>query len=308
MKLVRGQHNLHHALRGGSVTIGVFDGVHRGHQAMIRQLQHGPGPHTVMSFDPMPLEVLAPDRAPARLSSVRERLEDLRGEGVDQCLLLRFDRALAAMTPEAFVQTLLVDGLGARRVLVGDDFRYGRNRAGDVDALAAAGASAGFVVERLDTVSDAQARISSTRVREALADGDVVQAEALLGRPYRMTGRVRRGQGKGAGLGFATANLHIRRKPAPCFGVYATRLRLGDGRCLPGVSNLGVRPTMAGSEGCWLETHLLDWSGDLYGAQVSVEFLRFLRPEQRFDGLDALTAQIADDVAAARATHAALAR
>lgn len=310
MRLVRGQHNLHHAMCGGSVTIGVFDGVHRGHQTMIRQLQaRGPAPHTVMTFEPMPLEVLAPERAPARLSSLRERLHDLDALGVDQCLLLRFDERLAGLSPAAFVQDLLVHGLGARRVLVGDDFRYGARRAGTFGSLRDAGHQAGFEVEQLDTVMDEQGqRISSTRVRQALARGDVAQANALLGRGYRMSGRVQRGQGKGAGLGFATANLLVRRKPALRFGVYATRMHLPGGQALDAVSNLGVRPSMAGSSGCWLETHGLDWQGSLYGQRVAIEFVAFLRPERRFDSLEALTAQIDRDVAAARQAHAAATR
>ena len=306
MRLIRGQHNLHHAARGGSVTIGNFDGVHRGHQAMVAQLlATGPAPHTVLSFEPMPSEFFAPEQAPPRLSSLREKLHDLAELHIDQCMIVRFDAALSRMQPSEFVQALLVDGLAATRVLVGDDFRYGAKRAGSIDTLRADAARHGFLVESLDTVMGGDKRISSTRVRSALGAGDVAQAQQLLGRRYRISGRVQRGQGKGAGLGFATANLLVRRKPAPKFGVYATRLQLVDGRSLPAVSNLGVRPSIAGSDGCWLETHVLDFDGDLYGQHVSVEFCAFLRPEQRFDSLAALTAQIARDTEQARAAHAA---
>ena len=306
MRLIRGQHNLHHAVRGGSVTIGNFDGVHRGHQAMVAQLQaKGPGPHTVLSFEPMPSEYFAPDEAPPRLSSLREKFTALATLQVDQCLIVRFDAGLAHLKPSEFVQRLLLDGLGVKRVLVGDDFRYGAGRAGDIETLRKDGQRNGFEVEALNTVKHDGARISSSRVREALSQGEVAEANVLLGRSYNITGRVRRGQGKGAGLGFATANLLVQRKPAPQFGVYATHLCLADGRRLPAVSNLGVRPSIAGSTGCWLETHVLDFDGDLYSRRVSVEFEAFVRPELRFDGLDALTAQIARDVAAARAAHAA---
>lgn len=305
MRLIRGQHNLHHAARGGSVTIGNFDGVHRGHQAMIAQLRaSGPGPYTVMSFAPMPSEFFAPDQAPARLSSLREKLQDLAAVAVNQCLIVRFDAALAQMRPDEFVQTFLVDGLGAQRVLVGDDFRYGADRLGSIASLRDDAQRHGFKVETLDTVKLDGARVSSTRVREALGDGRPDLAARLLGRPYRISGRVRRGQGKGADLGFATANLHITRKPAPCFGVYATVLKLASGKALPAVSNLGIRPSIAGSQGCWLETHVLDFEDDLYGQQVDIEFVDFLRPEQRFDGLEALVAQIGRDAAQARAIHA----
>lgn len=305
MRLIRGQHNLHLAARGGSVTIGNFDGVHRGHQAMIAQLRaSGPAPHTVLSFSPMPSEFFAPDAAPARLSSLREKLQDLAACQIDQCVLVRFDAALAQMSPDAFVQTLLVDGLGARRVLVGDDFRYGAARAGSITTLRDNAQCAGFAVEALNTVAHDGQRVSSTRVRAALAGGDLALAEQLLGRRYRISGRVGRGQGKGAGLGFATANLLIKRKPAPRFGVYASILKLADGRSLPAVSNLGVRPSISGSEGCWLETHGLDFEGDLYGQHVDIEFVKFLRPEHRFDSLDALVAQIGLDAEQARAVHA----
>lgn len=306
MKLIRGQHNLHHAQRGGSVTIGNFDGVHRGHQAMVAQLQaRGPAPHTVMTFAPMPSEYFDPQNAPARLSSLREKLADLSTLGVDQVFVLRFDKQLAQLPPQAFVQQLLHDGLGARHVLVGDDFRYGAKREGDFRRLQVDCEHLGISVDRLNTVEHDGQRISSSRIRDALAQGDTATATELLGCNYRISGRVQRGQGKGAGLGFATANVLIRRKPAPLLGVYASCLVDAAGVRHPAVSNLGIRPTIAGSTGCWLETHVLDFDGELYGQHVDVEFSAFLRPEQRFDGLDALTRQIARDVEQARAAHAA---
>ena len=306
MKLIRGQHNLHHAQRGGSVTIGNFDGVHRGHQAMVAQLQaRGPAPHTVMTFAPMPSEYFEPRSAPARLSSLREKLADLSKLGVNQAFVLRFDESLAKLSPEDFVQRLLHQGLGARHVLVGDDFRYGARREGDFTRLQADCDQLGIRLDRLDTVEHDDQRISSSRIRDALAHGDTESAAGLLGRAYCISGRVQRGQGKGAGLGFATANVLIRRKPAPQMGVYASCLVDAHGVRHPAVSNLGMRPTIAGSTGCWLETHVLDFDSDLYGQHVTIEFHAFLRPEQRFDGLDALTRQIARDVEQARAVHAA---
>lgn len=302
MKLIRGLHNLHAGQAGAHVAIGNFDGLHRGHQAILEQLrsQAGDAPVALVTFEPTPREYFDPDGAPPRLASLRETFELLRDNGwADRLVCLRFDAALAAMSPQDFVQRVLVDGLAAARVMVGSDFRYGAKRAGTPETLSADGQRHGFAVDVAPTVEHAGARISSTRVREHLADGDVQDAAQLLGRAYCVSGRVRDGQRNGRRIGFPTANLDLRRRSALRHGVYAVTAVSDDGRQWPAVANFGTRPTLAG-QGALLEVHCLDDSPNLYGHRLWVCFHAFIRPEQAFDNLDSLAAQIQRDVDTAR--------
>lgn len=299
MELVRGIHNLKARHRGCVLTIGNYDGLHLGHQAVLAQLNEAAAerglPSALLTFEPMPLEFFDPEAAPPRLASFREKAEDAAGLGLDRLVCARFDRCFAAMTPEDFVRDLIVRDLRASYVLVGEDFRFGRERAGDIDLLTELGREHGFEMAPMPTVVEDGGRVSSTRVREALAAGEPGQAARLLGRPYRISGRVRLGAQLGRTLGIPTANLRVTRKPAPRFGVYAVEVAIDDGRVVPAAANLGVRPTVNGRD-CLLEVHLLDFDGDLYGQRLSVRFRHFLRPEARFDSTEALRVQMLDDI------------
>ncbi len=303
MQVIRGSHNLRPEHRGCVATIGNFDGVHLGHQAVLGQLAEKADalglPLAVVTFEPQPQEYFRPDAAPPRLTRLREKVQALRRYAVDRLLVLRFDAAFAAQEPQAFIDGVLVDGLGVRHLVIGDDFRFGRQRAGDFDMLRRAGREHGFEVVNMHTFSLDAARVSSTRVRAALAAGDLNAAEKLLGRPYRMSGRVAHGDKLGRTLGFPTANIHLHRQATPLRGVFAVELYGVHGEPLSGVANLGTRPT-AGGLRTLLEVHLFDFDRDIYGAQVQVEFLHKLRDERRFDSLDALKAQIALDAQQAR--------
>lgn len=286
------------------LAIGNFDGVHLGHAALIRRLaevaenrQLAP---TVLTFEPHPREFFAPESAPARLTTLREKLELLGESGVAQAVICPFNAAFAALSAEAFIEQVLVRGCQVRHLIIGDDFRFGRGRAGDFALLQEAGQRFGFTVEAMGSVTVAGKRVSSSAVRQALAIGDMEEAASLLGRPYIIDGQVAHGQKLGRQLGFATANLRIKHNPLPMSGVFAVEVSgLGD-RPLPGVANLGVRPTVGGTRPL-LEVHLFDFDRDIYGAHISVRFVHKLRNEQRFPNFDALKAQIAADAAAARA-------
>lgn len=299
LELVRGAHNLRERHRGCVLTVGNYDGFHLGHQAVLARLREAGAarglPCALLTFEPMPREFFDPAGAPPRLASLREKAEDAAGLGLDRLVCARFDGRFAALSPEAFVRDLIVDGLGARHVLVGEDFRFGRKRAGDMDKLTALGREHGFEAASVPAVIEAGERVSSTRVRAALAAGEPESAARLLGRPYRISARVRAGARLGRTLGIPTANLRIARKPAPRFGVYAVEAVLDDGSALPAAANLGVRPTVNGRD-CLLEVHLLDYAGDLYGRRLSVRFRHFLRPETRFDDTGALRAQMLADI------------
>lgn len=308
MELVRGLHNLRPRHHGCVLTVGSYDGFHRGHQAVLAKLREVAAafdlPSTLLTFEPMPREFFDPGNAPARLADFREKVEDAAGLGLERLVCARFDRRFAAMPPEAFVRELLVDGLGVRYLLVGEDFRFGRERAGDVSLLRRLGDVLGFETASLPAVLEGGERISSTRVRRALAAGEPERAARLLGRPYRIGGRVRPGAMLGRTLGIPTANLRVTRKPAPRFGVYAVEAVLEDGRVLPAAANLGVRPTVNG-RGCLLEVHLLDYAGDLYGRRLEVRFRHFLRPEKRFHDTGALRTQMRADIDRVRILMAA---
>lgn len=286
------------------LAIGNFDGVHLGHAALLgqlvraaEQLQLAP---TILTFEPHPREFFAPASAPARLTTLREKLELLGGLGVEQTMVCPFNAAFAALTADQFIEQVLVHGLQVRHLIIGDDFRFGHGRQGDFALLQAAGRRYGFGVEAMQSVVVDGERVSSSGVRRALAAGNMDRAARLLGRCYGMDGQVSHGDKIGRQLGFATANIRIRHNPLPMTGIFAVEVDgLGD-RPLPGVANLGIRPTVGGTRPL-LEVHLFDFDRDIYGAHIAVRFLRKLRDEERFPNLDALKAQIAADAAAARA-------
>lgn len=308
MELIRGLHNLRARHRGCAATIGNFDGVHLGHQAVLGQLSERAGelqiPAVVIIFEPQPQEFFAPGQAPARLTRLREKLEALRRYAVERVLCLQFNRALARLSPQEFIQQVLIEGLDVRYLTVGDDFRFGRGRAGDFALLQAVGQERGFPVVNMHTFSIGGERVSSTRVRAALADGDLEMAESLLGRPYRISGRVAGGDRRGRTIGFPTANIQLHRDKPPLRGVYAVEMFGIEGEPVPGVANLGKRPTVDGTR-YQLEVHLFDFAEDIYRRIVHVNFLRKLRDERRFDSFDELRAQIERDAQAARAFFAA---
>ncbi len=305
MNIIRGLHNA--GGRGGCVlTIGNFDGVHRGHQAMLERLGHLAQTHNepalLLTFEPHPVEVLAPDRAPARLTRFGEKVAALAGQPLSALVAARFDTALASMSPQRFIREVLVDRLRVKHLLVGDDFHFGRAGAGDIQTLREAESEGLFEVSQMPTVRGEGQRISSTRIRALLAAGDLAGASGLLGRPFSLCGRVGHGQKLGRTIGFPTANLALRRRVSPVSGVYAVSLVGRSGERLDGVANVGRRPTVRGIEER-LEVHVFDFDGDLYGQPFQVFFHAHLRAEQKFDGLDALKAQIRRDADAARAVH-----
>jgi riboflavin kinase/FMN adenylyltransferase len=321
-----------------AVTIGNFDGVHRGHQAMIALLRseavHRGVPSCVLSFEPHPRDYFAsvagkPELAPARIATLRDKLTELARCGVDQAVILPFNETLASLSPQAFIDAVLVKGLGAQYVLVGDDFRFGAKRAGDYATLDALGASKGFDVARMQSYEVHGLRVSSSAVREALSQGRMSDAAKLLGRPYSISGHVVHGRklgrelGKDAHLpgGFRTLNLRFSSKShawkCAASGIFCVRVQgLGD-KPLDGVANLGIRPSLDASDvnggRVLLETHILDWPAALgqehgYGKIIRVELLHKLHDELKYDGLNALTEGIARDVFAAREYFASIPR
>ncbi|MFK3799926.1 MULTISPECIES: bifunctional riboflavin kinase/FAD synthetase [unclassified Pseudomonas] len=304
MQLVRGLHNLRPQHRGCVATIGNFDGVHRGHQAILARLRERAVelglPSCVVIFEPQPREFFAPETAPARLARLRDKVDLLAAEGIDLVLCLTFNQQLSKLRATEFVDTVLIDGLGVKHLEVGDDFRFGCDRIGDFDFLQRVGAEKGFSVEAAQTVEIDGVRVSSTQVRNALAAGDFSLAEHLLGRPFEITGRVLHGQKLARQLGTPTANVQLKRRRVPLSGVYLVSAEV-DGKVWPGVANIGVRPTVAGDGRPHLEIHLLDFAGDIYGRRLTVVFHQKLRDEQRFASLEALKTAIDADVAAARA-------
>ncbi|TNF62818.1 MAG: bifunctional riboflavin kinase/FAD synthetase [Burkholderiales bacterium] len=345
MKIIRGIRNLKNTLdrdgaTGCALTIGNFDGVHRGHQAMLALLRnearHRGVPSCVMTFEPHPRDFFAalhrkPELAPARIATLRDKLQELERCGVDQCVILPFNERLAAQPPEAFIDDILVGALGVKYVLVGDDFRFGARRAGDYAMLDAAGQRLGFDVARMQSYEVHGLRVSSSAVREALAAGDMDQVAALLGRPYSVSGHVLHGRklGRrlsesvpGAGDGFRTLNLRFAHwKPAASgiFAVHVHGLLPAEHPPLQGVANLGVRPSIDPDDvnggRVLLETHCLQWpdelrthlpGGEAYGKIIRVELLHKLHDERKYDSLDALTQGIARDCDDARAYFASL--
>jgi len=303
MELVRGLHNLSRPAQGCVLTVGNYDGVHLGHQRIIgvlkeRARQLGSSA-TVLVFEPSSKEFIDPEGAPARLTRWREKFVALASQGVERLVTLRFDECMRAMTPECFVDELLVQRLGTRHLVVGDDFRYGSNAGGTIESLRTAGQAHGFGVEQMAPFVFDGVRVSSTAVRDRLAQSDYPGAARLLGRAYRMTGRVVHGRQLGRTLGFPTANLRLMRRKPPLWGILAVWVYGVADRPLPGVASLGTRPTVNGTEPL-LEVHVFDFSGDLYGRAIEVEFVAKLRDEVKFDSLDALMVQMNIDGAQAR--------
>lgn len=303
MELIRGLHNLRERHRGCVATIGNFDGVHLGHQTVLGQLSEKAAelgvPSVVVTFEPYPLEYFAPAIAPPRLTRLREKIKALTRYAVDRVLCLRFDDRLAAMPAMDFIEKLLISGLDVKYLVVGDDFRFGHKRLGDFAMLQEAGALHGFQVVNLHTFAIDNERVSSTRIREALARGELEVAEKMIGRPYRMCGRVAHGDKRGRTIGFPTANIHLHRNNAPVSGVYAVELFGIEGEPIQGVANVGTRPTVDGTRSL-LEVHLFDFDRDIYGEYVNIEFVHMLRDEKKFDSFELLKQQIDRDVDKAR--------
>ena len=287
-----------------ALTIGNFDGVHLGHQAMLARLTEaarGLGvPSCVLTFEPHPREFFAPDQAPTRLTSLREKLELIERAGVARAQICRFNFDFAKTTPEDFIVRILHRGLAARWVLVGDDFRFGARRAGDFVMLKQAAASCGFEVQAMPSVTIDGMRVSSTTVREALAAGDLGGALRLLGRPYSISGRVVSGDRIGRKFGCPTANILMKHNRPPVSGIFAVEVHGIDERVLPGVASLGVRPTVARDARPCLEVHLLDFERDIYGAHLKIDFLHKFRDEEKYADVETLKRQIALDVENAR--------
>ncbi|GAB4177740.1 MAG: bifunctional riboflavin kinase/FAD synthetase [Wenzhouxiangellaceae bacterium] len=299
MQLIRTLHR--RPSRPSAVTIGNFDGLHRGHQALIdRVVQASTALQAVLlCFEPLPRAVLHPERPVPRVMKPTDRIRIAARMGLDTLAQLRFDATFARMSPEDFVRRVLCEGLAARKVVIGTDFRFGHKAAGDAESLERLGRSLGFEVEVVPALMHDGQVISSTRVRQALATGDLQLAGQLLGRPYSISGRVLRGAGLGRKMGFATANLRPPLPPA-LGGILAARVHGAGLSAHPAVVSLGRRPTVNGRD--WLlEVHLFDYSGDLYGRRIEVEFVHWLREEHRFASIEAMIEQMEHDANRARA-------
>jgi riboflavin kinase/FMN adenylyltransferase len=285
------------------VTIGNFDGVHLGHQALVkrcRALASGDDVLAVVTFEPLPRAFFDPEHAPARLATPVERVRLLDKVGAELVWMMRFDRHLAGLGPEDFVRQVLVDGLGARHVVTGDDFRFGHKREGDLNLLASLGERFGFRSHVAETVTMSGRRISSGAVRELLANGKFEAAGAMLGRPYVIAGRVMHGRQLGRKLGYPTANVKIRALPCPIQGIFAVRARVKGDTWRPGVASLGWRPVVGG-EDMLLEVHFFDLDGDFYGQHLETQFVEKLRDEAHFATIDDMVRQMKNDEARARA-------
>jgi len=289
---------------GGCVlTIGAFDGVHLGHRAIISRLQEQRAkfelPAVAVTFYPDPMQYFKPDQALPQIMSLREKTLSLLDAGVDTVVCLPFNSTIRNMTAINFVEGLLLEKLKAKYIIVGDDFRFGAGREGDFSVLEASGEKYGFVTERAQTLEYDGERVSSTRIRKLLQNGEFRNAEALLGRPYDICGRVIRGRQLGRDLGFPTANISLKRKQSTISGVFAVNVKVGD-RWLGGVANVGCRPTVNRLNAPLLEVHLLDFHGDLYGQHLRVRFSKKLRDEKTFDDIEGLKIAIQEDISAAR--------
>jgi riboflavin kinase/FMN adenylyltransferase len=284
---------------GCAVAIGNFDGLHLGHQAILAALRDRGSesrlPTAVVCFEPQPKEFFQPGAAPARLMRLRDKAEGIERAGVDELRVLRFDAKLAAFGAETFMERVLRDALGAKHVVVGEGFRFGKARGGDAETLR----QAGFAVQEVPPRMVGDAPASSTRVRAALAAGRLDEARALLGREYRISGRVIAGRRLGRELGFRTANLRLHRRVSPVAGIFAVRVSGPGLKRQPGIASVGTRPTVGGS-GWLLEAHVFDWSGELYGARLDVDFVARLRDEVRFESVAAMSAQMQEDARGAR--------
>ncbi|NKF50992.1 bifunctional riboflavin kinase/FAD synthetase [Shewanella sp. WXL01] len=304
MELIRGIHNISPSHHGCVLTIGNFDGVHRGHAQVIKNLvekaQHFQLPAMLMTFEPQPRELFLGDKAPARLSLLRDKISLLDELGIERLICVNFTPSFAQQPADQFIEDLLVKKLGVKYLVVGDDFCFGKGREGNFEMLVHAGAKFGFTVVSTQSFLVGSQRVSSTAVREQLALGNLEQARRLLGHPYMLSGRVAHGQKIGRTIGFPTANVALKRQVVPVRGVYAVKLRWQDSDEYEGVANVGYRPTVQGQK-CQLEVHLFDFEGDLYGKRVEVELVAKIRDEQPFSSLDALKKQILNDANEARA-------
>lgn len=303
-KLIRSIYNVTPQVQGGVITIGNFDGVHLGHQQLLAKLKEKAKelnvPSVVITFEPHAFEFFSRDQVTIpRITRLREKFIFLAECGVDAVLILPFNQELADKSASDFVDEILYDALRPKHIVIGDDFHFGRKRQGNIDLLTSKGQELGFTVEAMPTLTLGEERVSSTRVRKALVEGDLDLAKRLLGRPYSMIGRVRIGDQRGRQWGFPTANIYLHRKLTPVRGVYTVRVHGISNQPLPGVANIGVRPTVDGTR-TLLEVHLLDFNQEIYGRYVEVEFCTKLRDEVRYPNLDLLKEQIAKDVLAAR--------
>jgi len=298
-----GHDRVNEPLRGGVIALGNFDGFHAGHQAVVgravRHAQDEGRPAIVATFDPHPVRFFKPDVAPFRLTTLDQRQELFAAAGADAMLVLPFDATLAGTTAEDFITELLLDRYGAAGVVTGADFVFGKGRGGNVVTLADHARRLGFFTEMVAPVDDAEEVISSSRIREALQAGDCATAARLLTRPFTVRGQVQHGDKNGRLLGFPTANLDMGQYLRPRYGIYAVTGTLSDGRILKGAANLGIRPSFDPPKEL-LEPHFFDFAEDLYGQEIDVAFHAFIRPEAKFDDMDALMAQIAADCDAAK--------
>ena len=284
-------------------TIGNFDGVHLGHQRILEKVRERARALRIdalaVAFDPHPLKILRPDKAPRTILTRQQKVEILAAQGMDLLLFIPFSHETAQVEAERFVEEFLIGTLGVRELYVGVDFRFGKDRKGDLALLRQAASERRFVVESLETVSRGGERVSASRIRAALERGDVREARAMMGRPYEAIGEVVRGAGRGRAQGAPTANLAVANEVIPASGVYLTETRLEE-RLFPSLTNIGTRPTFESDSANSVETYVMNWSGDLYGDVVRVRFLHRLRDEKKFGSIDELTSQIERDVSLSR--------
>ncbi|MEM7291828.1 MAG: bifunctional riboflavin kinase/FAD synthetase [Pseudomonadota bacterium] len=299
MELIRGIHNLRPEHRGCVVTIGNFDGVHRGHRAVLSGLHAWSEkldvPTCVMTFEPQPLEFFAPAKAPARLMGFRDKYRCLAELGIDRLFVVGFNKKLASSAAEGFIRDVLVDGLNAKHIVIGDDFRFGHERRGDFTMLKMFGEEHGYSVEPTGTYRQDAERISSTRIREALSAGELAQAAELLGQPFFIEGRVIHGDKRGRTIGYPTANVQLRRQHTPVAGVFAVECVTADQGRYFGMANVGTRPTVDDRGKMSLEVNLFDFDRSIYGEKLRVIFHRYLRPEWKFDSLEEMVTAIGED-------------
>ncbi|MFM2664342.1 bifunctional riboflavin kinase/FAD synthetase [Vibrio mediterranei] len=303
MELIRGIHNLKSQHHGCVLTIGNFDGVHLGHQRVLEQVKKKALllglPAVVMTFEPQPMELFAKDKAPARLTRLRDKFELLEAMDLDRLLCVNFNRRFASMSPESFIKDLLVNKLGVKFLVIGDDFRFGKGREGNFDMLKKAGEEFGFEVVNTASFCVEDTRVSSTAIRQALASDHLDESAEMLGRHYTLSGRVAHGQKLARDFGFPTANISLKRYVSPVRGVYAVQVYGVDSQPLPGIANVGKKPTVAGITPD-LEVHIFDFEGNLYGKQIEVALLHKIRDEKKFESLELLKQQIELDADVAR--------